>query len=144
MPPAQQEPLHATPARPTSGKNLPNPLAADKPASGTAPGFMVGDGSAAVAAAPVAPAPLLSSAPAAAPPALLLGYRGPSWTEIRDRDGQVLIARLVAVGSEQAINGAPPFDIVIGNAREVTLVYRGNSVDLSRYTRQNVARLRLP
>ena len=106
---------------------------------------MVGDGSAAVAAAPVAPAPLLSSAPAAALPAVLrLGYRGPSWTEIRDRDGQVLIARLVAAGSEQAINGAPPFDIVIGNAREVSLVYRGNPVDLSRYTRQNVARLRLP
>ena len=142
-PPAQQEPLHATPAPPTSGKDLPNPLAADKPAREAAP--MVGDGSAAVAAAPVAPAPLLSSAPAAALPAVLrLGYRGPSWTEIRDRDGQVLIARLVAAGSEQAINGAPPFDIVIGNAHEVTLVYRGNSVDLSRYTRQNVARLRLP
>ena len=146
-PSVQQEPTHSTPAPPTSGKDLPNPLATDKPASETAPGPMVGGGRAAVAAAPVAPAPLLSSAPAAAAvptAALLLGYRGPSWTEIRDRDGQVLIARLVAAGSEQAINGAPPFDIVIGNAHEVSLVYRGNSVDLSRYTRQNVARLRLP
>jgi cytoskeleton protein RodZ len=78
-----------------------------------------------------------------APAPLLLGYRGPSWTEIRDRDGQVLIARLIPAGSEQAIRGVPPFDIVIGNAREVTLVYRGTPVDLSRYTRQNVARLRL-
>jgi hypothetical protein len=32
---------------------------------------------------------------------------------------------------------------VIGNAREVTLTYRGKAVDLARYTRQNVARLRL-
>src|SRR5437588_2413269 len=36
-PSAQQEPLHATPAPPTSGKDLPNPLASDKPASETAP-----------------------------------------------------------------------------------------------------------
>ena len=141
---APQEPLHATPAAPTSGKELPNPLAATKPAGEAAP--TVGDETPAVAAAPAAAAPPLSSAPAAAvpPAALLLGYRGPSWTEIRDRDGQVLIARLVAAGSEQAIRGAPPFDIVIGNAHAVSLVYRGNPVDLSRYTRQNVARLRLP
>ena len=143
-PRSAREPVHAAPAAPTSGKDLPNPLAGDNPPSETAPASMAG-GSAPGVAAPVVPAPLLSSAPAAvSPAALLLGYRGPSWTEIRDRDGQVLIARLVAAGSEQAINGVPPFDIVIGNAHEVTLVYRGNPVDLSRYTRQNVARLRLP
>ena len=144
---AQQEPLHATPAAPTSGKELPNPLAATKPASEAAPASIVGDESPAVAAAPAEAAPPVSSAPAAAavpPAALLLGYRGPSWTEIRDRDGQVLISRLVAAGSEQSVQGAPPFDVVIGNAQAVTLFYRGNPVDLSRYTRQNVARLRLP
>ncbi|HEX9278921.1 MAG TPA: helix-turn-helix domain-containing protein [Casimicrobiaceae bacterium] len=143
---APPEPLHAAPA-PTSGKELPNPLATDRPASEAAPASMLRDGSAEVPAASVAASPPASpaSAAAAVPAApLLLGYRGPSWTEIRDRDGQVLIARLVAAGSEQAIRGAPPFDIVIGNAHEVTLVYRGTPVDLSRYTRQNVARLRLP
>ncbi|HEY2968644.1 MAG TPA: RodZ domain-containing protein [Casimicrobiaceae bacterium] len=123
---APPQPLHVAPAAPTSGKELPNPLATDRPASEPAPASMVRDGGAEVAPAP-----------------LLLGYRGPSWTEIRDRDGQVLIARLIPAGSEQAIRGVPPFDIVIGNAREVTLVYRGTPVDLSRYTRQNVARLRL-
>ncbi len=142
---AAPEPLHA-PAAPTRGRELPNPVATDKPASEAAPASM-GDGSADVAAALVAAPSSVSPAPAPAavpPAALLLGYRGPSWTEIRDRDGQVLIARLVAAGSEQAIRGTPPFDIVIGNAHQVTLVYRDNPVDLSRYTRQNVARLRLP
>jgi hypothetical protein len=33
---------------------------------------------------------------------------------------------------------------VIGNAQEVVLVYRSKPVDLTRHTRQNVARLRLP
>jgi cytoskeleton protein RodZ len=78
-----------------------------------------------------------------APAPLQLVYGGPSWTEIRDRNGQLLIARLVPAGSEQSISGAAPFDIVIGNAAAVWLTYRGKPVDLAPYTRQNVARLRL-
>ena len=142
---APSEPLQAAPAAPTSARELPNPLAGN-PAGEAAPMPSVRGGSAEVAAAPAAGTPPVSPATAAAtvsPAQLLLGYRGPSWTEIRDHDGQVLISRLVAAGSEQAIRGAPPFDIVIGNARQVTLVYNGKPVDLSRYTRQNVARLRL-
>lgn len=130
-------------AAPESSTELPNPLA-EKPASETASilGIRIvsGEGGT-VPAAAASPAP---AAGADSPASLRLGYRGPSWTEIRDRDGQVLISRLVAAGSEQSVQGAPPFDVVIGNAHEVTLVYRGNPVDLSRYTRQNVARLRLP
>ncbi len=74
---------------------------------------------------------------------MLLTYQGPSWTEIRDRSGQLVVSRLVAPGSVEPVRGAPPFDIVLGNAHVVTLVYRGKSVDLSPYTRQNVARLTL-
>jgi cytoskeleton protein RodZ len=81
---------------------------------------------------------------AAASAPLVLSYRSPSWTEVRDRSGQLLISRLVDAGSEQRIGGTPPFDIVIGNAPGVVLVYRGKPIDLTRYTRQNVARLRLP
>jgi cytoskeleton protein RodZ len=87
-----------------------------------------------------------STSPASAAPGdaiLLLTYQGPSWTEIRDRSGQLVVSRLVAARSVEPVNGAPPFDIVLGNAHVVTLVYRGKSVDLSPYTRQNVARLTL-
>ena len=133
-------------AAPASSTELPNPLA-EKPASGAASESGVHTGSGEGGTVPAASAPTSSAAPAAGADSaapLRLGYRGPSWTEIRDRDGQVLISRLVAAGSEQSVQGAPPFDVVIGNAHEVTLFYRGNPVDLSRYTRQNVARLRLP
>ena len=74
---------------------------------------------------------------------LLLTYRGTAWTRIRDRNGNVLISRTVPSGSQQSLRGVPPFEIVIGNANMVTLVYRGEQVDLARFTAHNVARLRL-
>jgi cytoskeleton protein RodZ len=91
----------------------------------------------------VAAVPNATPEAATTPAPLVLSYRGPSWTEVRDRDGQLLIARLVAAGSEQSIRGTPPFEVVIGNAHVVALTYHGKPIDLSRYTRQNVARLRL-
>lgn len=126
----------------TSSTPLPNPVASQVPATEPAPADTSrGEATAAPAAAPESAA----NPPAAATPApLVLTYRGPSWTEIRDRSGQVLISRLVAAGSEQPIRGTPPFDVVIGNAQEVVLVYRGKPIDLTRSARQNVARLRLP
>jgi cytoskeleton protein RodZ len=87
-----------------------------------------------------------ATVPASAAPGdatLLLTYQGPSWTEIRDRSGQIIVSRLVMPGSVEPVKGVPPFDITLGNAHVVTLVFRGKSVDLSPYTRQNVARLTL-
>jgi cytoskeleton protein RodZ len=134
---ATPSPPASAPAAGTSTTPLPNPLAVTPQAAETA--------AAETSSAPAAlVAPESVDGNAAAPAPLVLTYRGPSWTEIRDRSGQVLISRLVAAGSEQPIRGSPPFDIVIGNAPEVVLVYRGKPVDLARYTRQRVARLRLP
>jgi cytoskeleton protein RodZ len=143
-------PLAAAIAPPATARTeLANPLAAEAKAEATAPAPAPRAAEHELAAAPsAAPAPPPAPAPepaaaAAAAAQLQLTYNGPSWTEIRDRDGQVLMSRLVAAGSEQSLRGSAPFDIVIGNANKVTLVYRGTPVDLSRYTRQNVARLRL-
>jgi cytoskeleton protein RodZ len=149
---APSAPVAAAPATATSTE-LANPFAATaasdaSPVPATAP--LDTPAVPIATAGPVSPAPTPAivnavAAPVApaAPAPLELTYHGPSWTEIRDRDGQVLISRLVAAGSAQALRGNAPFDIVIGNANAVTLVYRGAPVDLGRYTRQNVARLRL-
>jgi cytoskeleton protein RodZ len=141
-------PATGAPATSASGVALPNPLASSSP---TAPSQTVAPQSEAPQSAPPAasmgnsvatPAGGLASvAPADA--TVLLTYQGPSWTEIRDRSGQLVVSRLVAAGSVEPVNGAPPFDIVLGNAHVVTLVYRGKSVDLSPYTRRNIARLTL-
>ncbi len=47
-------------------------------------------------------------------------------------------------GTTQSVSGAPPLDIVIGNAVDVRVTFRGNPVDLAPYTRENVARFKLP
>jgi cytoskeleton protein RodZ len=147
---------HRAPATTAPAVALPNPLASSSQTAAS-------QTTAAQAAAPQSEAPQSappvasmrdsvatpadgSTYPASATPgdaALLLTYQGPSWTEIRDRSGQLVVSRLVAAGSVEPVNGAPPFDIVLGNAHVVTLVYRGRSIDLSPYTRQNVARLTL-
>jgi len=130
----------ATPPAPATGTSstlLPNPLTAEGQAIEPSPVPEARD------ASPATAAPAAAPEAAATPAPLVLAYRGPSWTEVRDRTGQLLIARMFAAGSEQSIRGTPPFEVVIGNARAVTLTYQGKPIDLSRYTRQNVARLRL-
>jgi len=130
----------ATPPAPATGTSstlLPNPLAAEGQAIEPSPVPETRD------ASPATAAPAAAPEAAATPAPLVLAYRGPSWTEVRDRTGQLLIARMFAAGSEQSIRGTPPFEVVIGNARAVTLTYQGKPIDLGRYTRQNVARLRL-
>jgi cytoskeleton protein RodZ len=143
-------PLAGAPvADPATAERRENPSAAAAPESQTAAPTTQPS-----SATPAAPATVpaaagnvqVAAAPAAeaqsAPP-IVLTYRASAWTQVRDGKGQTIFVRVVPAGSEQAIRGTPPFDLVIGNARAVTLVYRGNPVDLGRYTQQNVARLRL-
>ncbi len=123
---------------------LPNPVAPEVSAPAAAPTSVPTGGMAPPGVEPPSPAPPAAdaSSPTAAVDAILIiRYDGPSWTEIRDQRGQTLISRLVDAGSVEPFDGTPPFSIVIGNARAVTLVYRGQPVDLAPYTRLNVARL---
>lgn len=85
----------------------------------------------AAAAAPVADAPLV------------LAFRDFSWTVVKDRTGRVLLSRMNHGGTTQALAGTPPLDLVIGNAADVTLTWKGQRIDLAPYTRQNVARFTL-
>jgi cytoskeleton protein RodZ len=131
--------------------SLPNPLASEeRPAASNPPGGAEDKPAALPNASTGIPAVAstlsteTSATPAPADAALLLTFSGPSWTEIRDRSGQLLLSKLVAANTVEPVRGAPPFDVVVGNAKVVTLSYRGKTVDLTPYTRQNVARLSLP
>jgi cytoskeleton protein RodZ len=134
---------------PAAGANAASPPAANAQPSEAAPAASAPsasvaqppDGASASVTAPASPA-TPSAALADAP--LVLTYRAPSWTQVRDSRGQVLLNRIIPGGSEQSIHGTPPFEVTIGNARAVTNVYRGQEIDLNRYSRQNIARLRLP
>jgi cytoskeleton protein RodZ len=140
---------HRAPATMVPGVALPNPLASSSPtrasqtAQAAAPQSAPSATSTRDSVATAAGGATLPTSGAPADATVLLAYQGPSWTEIRDRSGQLVVSRLVAAGSVEPVKGAPPFDIVLGNAHVVTLVYRGTAVDLSPYTRQNVAHLTL-
>jgi cytoskeleton protein RodZ len=66
-----------------------------------------------------------------------------SWVEVRDRSGQAIFTQLNPAGTEQRVEGEPPYTLVIGNARGVRLTYNGRPIDLERHTKVSVARLTL-
>jgi cytoskeleton protein RodZ len=162
--PAPADPV-APPSGPQTGTPLPNPIVSG--AKGEAPAASPGTGSAAPApttdAAPSGATPLPSPAapsgpsfggpivtpPSPAPAAtdeatLVISYRSSSWTEVKDRDGKVVLSVTGTPGSTQTVTGKPPFDLTLGNAAENTITWRGAPFDLTPHVRQNVARARLP
>jgi cytoskeleton protein RodZ len=82
-----------------------------------------------------------SSAVASAPLALLtLAFSGPSWAEVTDASGKVLLSQLNKAGDAHQLNGAPPLAVVIGDASRASVQVRGEPFDLAQVTRLNVAR----
>ena len=65
----------------------------------------------------------------------------PSWVEIRDRGGKILLSQLNAAGSEKEVAGDPPLSLVVGNASYVTLWYKGKIVEMTKRSKDDVARL---
>lgn len=100
-----------------------------------------GNETAAREAAIAAPVPANAQAPVASADALRLRFSEPSWVEIRDRSGKIIFSQLNPAGSEQAVDGQPPFALVVGNAAHVTLTYKGRAVDLQPRSKDDVARI---
>jgi cytoskeleton protein RodZ len=72
---------------------------------------------------------------------LILRFDGNSWTEVLDRDGKILYSGMAKSGSEKNLHGAPPFSLVVGNSKAVTITLRGEKIDLD--DKQGVTRLTL-
>ncbi len=131
-PPAADAPVPVPSKAPAV--TLANPLAATEP---VAPPVPTPPQSAAVAAAPEAAA---EPVPAQT---LVLTFRDSSWTTVKDRNGRVLLSKMSRAGQTQTLSGIPPFELVIGNANEVGLAYRGATIDLAPFTTKGIARLSL-
>nr|WP_169130770.1 RodZ domain-containing protein [Aromatoleum evansii] len=110
----------------------------------------------AAALAPVAPAPVVPPAAAAAaaavPPApasapgvehIVFRFEGESWIEVRDAGGSIVYSGVNGAGSSRTVQGKPPFALVVGNAKQVSLDYRGKPYDLTPHVRVSVARFTL-
>jgi cytoskeleton protein RodZ len=142
----------AAPASPgTLTTALPNPVAeapgASAPqasASGAAPpspSTAPAGGPAGSATAPT-PAPEPSAA-ASANAALVLTFKGTSWAEVKDATGRVILQMTGGAGMTQTVSGSPPFELALGNAPDVGVTFRGQTLDLAPYTRGLVARVSL-
>jgi cytoskeleton protein RodZ len=103
----------------------------------------------AVAAAPPAASNAASTAEPAVPvdpeapvrkSLLKLRFSGPSWVEVTDSGGKVLLSQHKAAGDEVLLNGTPPLSVVIGDASRVVVEVRGEEFSLVPVTRTNVAR----
>ena len=75
--------------------------------------------------------------------ALQLRTSEASWVDVRDGRGQVLLSRIVQPGETVGLDGAPPMRLTIGNAAATQLSFRGQPVNLTPNTRDNVARVEL-
>ena len=64
-----------------------------------------------------------------------------SWVEVVDAHGRTLLSRTVVAGESVGLDGAMPMRIKVGNASGTRLKLRGDNVDLTPWTRDNVARL---
>jgi len=74
---------------------------------------------------------------------IVFRFERESWVEVRGRDGKTLLSQLNPAGSEQAVEGRPPFTLVIGNAQHVRLSYEDRQIDLAPHVKVEVARFTL-
>ncbi len=127
-----------------AGDAAPAPANDAAPAPATVPGGTAAPSPAVVAPAGVAPPaalPVSTPSVAASANALRLRFAQPSWVEIRDRSGQIVFSQLNAAGSEHAVEGQPPFALVVGNATHVTVSYKGREIELQPRSKDDVARI---
>jgi cytoskeleton protein RodZ len=82
-----------------------------------------------------------ASAPRAS--TLEIVFRGTSWVDVKDASGTSILTMTGSAGTARALDAAPPIALVVGNAGEVDVTFRGTHVDLAPHARQNVARLTL-
>jgi len=138
------------------------PVVADKPPTSTSPALSREIPATTGAAAPgsassteKAVEPVLPTVENPAPPAapvaaanavqarVLLNFSGPAWVEVLDKNGRKLHSQNNLAGTQQTVEGEPPLSLVIGSAPNVKLTYKGQPVDLTAYTKADVARLTL-
>ncbi|STQ90865.1 RodZ domain-containing protein [Iodobacter fluviatilis] len=102
--------------------------------------------SAVAIAKPVASAPV--AAPASAVQALVPGeltiaVQLDSWVQVQDSTGAKLVSELLRPGMSRSVSGVPPYRLKIGNAPHTKLTFRNQIVDLTTYTRGDVATFEL-
>lgn len=74
-------------------------------------------------------------------PPLQLVAAADSWVEVTDAEGRQLELNLLRAGESRAYQGTPPFNVLLGRASAIEVYLDGARVDLSPWTRGDVARI---
>jgi cytoskeleton protein RodZ len=74
---------------------------------------------------------------------LKLTFSDHTWVSVTDRNNKEIFNKTESAGSEDIVQGQPPFKIIIGNVSGSKLVFNDKPVDLVPYTKLNVAHLTL-
>ena len=80
---------------------------------------------------------------ASAAKSLSLTFTAQTWVSVIDKSGKVVYEKMSHNGDKETVNGTPPFNLVIGNASATKLSFGGKDIDLTAYTKNNVARITL-
>ncbi len=119
------------------------PLGSSTPAVVDADGVSAGSASAVIETVHSSPADEAPAASGAAAGPVVLRINAESWIEARDATGAVLLSRMLLPGEVLGLEGTLPIKLKIGNADGTRVSLRGASIDLTPYTRDNVARVEL-
>lgn len=141
----------AVPVMPIPQNMAPNP----SPSLAVEPVVPTALVAASVPAAPVVPVPIagggivaspvtgVASAPLPIPAVgqqVVFRVKGPSWVEVTDAKGQVLMRRNLVQGDEVGVSGALPLSVVVGRADVTDVDVRGKPFNLAAVAKDNVAR----
>ena len=128
--------VRTSPAEPSAGQ-MPEPMA--DPIPNQAPSDALPDSR----LVPLSAGNAVSPGPGDTVANMRFEFQKDAWVEVKDRGGRVLIAQINPAGSQTVVEGSPPFTLVIGNASNVRLTYGERAVDLTQYTKVDVARFTL-
>lgn len=139
----------------------------ESPGGTTLPGALALPGLAATGVTPAAPtassATASSAAPVVAPQAgaapapstaqgapvvdgtqqIVMSFSGACWVDVRDSERKFKLFGEMPKGTRKVLGGKPPYKLVIGNAKAVTITVNGKPFDLTPYAKGNVARFTL-
>ena len=87
--------------------------------------------------------PVGPSVPATGASLLVIEFTNGSWVEIYDGHGATLFFDLVPPDRILRVTGAPPFDVLFGNSRDIRVTFDGEPFDYAPYVNRGVARFRL-
>lgn len=74
---------------------------------------------------------------------LTIRLRHESWIEVYDRNGERLMFELADAEREISLVGDSPFDVLLGNAKDVEVQFNGVPFDYGPHTLNGIARFRL-